>query len=538
MTRKRVSMRKIREVLRLKYDLGLSDRLVGRAVKLARSTIADYVRRATTAGLSWPLPPELDDLQLEALLFGERYQAPKPADDLPDWAAVDKELRRKGVTRLLLWEEYRRHHPTGLQYATFNEQYRKWKATQGLSMRQHHRAGEKLFVDYAGLTLPITASRTGEVSPGQVFVATLGASDYTYVEVTRTQGVTNWLGAQVRALLFFGGVPEIIVPDNLKAGVTQASPYAPELNRSYLEFAEHYGVAIIPARVRKPKDKALVEVHVQIVERRILAPLRDRVFFSISEANEAVWLLLKDVNTQPFQKRAGSRWSLFTEVDQPALRPLPSHPYEVASWKTATVGLDYHVEVQGHYYSVPYRHAKAKVDVRLTPGLVEIFCAGTRIAAHGRVADTVHTRHRHTTVADHMPPAHQQYGDWNSGRLLGQAQRVGEATTTVIETMLAGRRHPEQSFRSCLGVLRLGKAYGEARLEAACVRAVSLKAFSYRSIESILKHRLDEVALEQGEPAPLVADHANVRGPAYYDAQPSQPGSETAELLAFDPLLN
>ena len=508
-------MRKIREVLRLKLELKLSDRLIGQSVRLARSTVQDYVARANQAGLTWPLPPELDDVQLEALLFRTREQAAVSPAHQPDWAALDRELRRKGVTRQLLWEEYRRQHPDGWQYATFNENYRKWKATTGLSMRQTHRAGEKLFVDYAGLTLPLTDPRSGDVLAGQVFVATLGASDYTYAEVTRSQGLHDWIESHIRALNFFGGVPEIIVPDNLKAGVTHASRYEPELNRTYQEFAQHYDMAVIPARVRKPKDKALVEVHVQIVERRILAPLRDRVFFSLPEANEAVRELLDTLNEQPFQKRPGSRRSEFEALDQPVLRPLPTQPFEVAEWKQTTVGLDYHVTVQGHAYSVPHQYAKTRVDVRLTTRLVEIYRSGQRIAVHHRVFGESTAAPRHTTLSDHMPAHHRHYRDISQEQLIQQAQNIGEFTAALVSAIFDGDKHPEQKKRSVAGLLCLHREYGE-RLEAACRRALALQAHSLQSVTSILKHRLDEAELP-GIPLELpVAQHSNLRGPGYF----------------------
>ena len=466
MTKKRVTMRNIREVLRLKLDLGYSDRRVSRSVRVARSTVQKYVQRAQEAGLTWPLPPDLDDLQLEARLFGPRDRTTAGAAIQPDWAQLDRELHRKGVTRRLLWEEHRRQHPDSVQYSTFAEQYRVWKSTTGLSMRQVHRAGEKLFVDYAGLTLAITDPRTGVVHPGQVFVATLGASDYTYVEVTRTQSSEDWLSSHVRALAFFGGVPEMIVPDNLKTGVSHPSRYEPELNRAYAEFAEYYGVAIIPARVRKPKDKALVEVHVQIAERSLLAPLRDQVYFSVAAANEALWGPLRELNLQPFQKRRGSRFELFIELDQPALRPLPAQPFEIATWKRTTVGLDYHVELAGHHYSVPYRHAKTSVDLRLTPHLVEVFLNSVRIAVHHRVLDPASTHARQTTLKEHMPPHHQRVGEWTPQRLRTRAEELGPGTVQLVEALLTASRHPEQCQRSCQGLFKLAQAYGNERLEA------------------------------------------------------------------------
>jgi len=521
-------MRKIREVLRLKLDLKLSDRLVAQSVSLSRSTVQDYVARALQAGLSWPLSPELDDVQLEALLFRTYQQAAVSPAHQPDWPALDRELRRKGVTHQLLWEEYRRHHPDGWQYATFNENYRKWKATTGLVMRQTHRAGEKLFVDYAGLTLPLTDPRSGKVSVGQIFVATLGASEYTYAEVTRTQGIQDWIGSHIRALEFFGGVPEVIVPDNLKAGVQHASRYEPELNRTYQEFAQHYDVAVIPARVRKPKDKALVEVHVQIVERRILAPLRDRVFFSLPEVNEAVWALLGDLNQQSFQKRPGSRRSEFELLDQPVLRPLPGHPFEIAEWKQTTVGLDYHVVVQGHAYSVPHQHAKTRVDVRLTPRLIEIYRSGQRIAVHHRVIAQPPFSQQQTTIPDHMPAHHRHYREMSQEHLVQQAQTIGEATTALVRAIFDGDKHPEQKKRVVTGLLRLHREYGK-RLEAACRRALYLQAHSLQSVTSILKHRLDEAELPTAPVELPVAEHSNLRGPTYF-AEGDEP--------EFDPHLN
>ena len=537
MTKKRVTMRKIREVLRLKFDLHFSDRDTGRSVKVARSTVQEYVRRARQAGLTWPLSAELTDLQLEVLLFQKPDEVTSRARAEPNWAYIDQELHRKGMTRQLLWEEHHRQHPESVQYATFARNYRAWKGTVGLSMRQVHRAGEALFVDYAGLTLAITDPKTGVVHPGQVFVATLGASDYTYAEVTRTQSSEDWLSSHVRALAFFGGVPETIVPDNLKAGVTHPSRYEPDLNRAYAEFAEYYGVAVLPARVRRPKDKALVEVHVQIIERRLLAPLRDQVYFSVVAANEALRPLLLELNLKPFQKRPGSRFELFTELDQPALRPLPVQPFEIASWKRTTVGLDYHVELAGHHYSVPYRHAKTSVDLRLTPNLVEVFLNSVRIAVHHRVLDRSSTHARQTTLKEHMPPHHQRVGEWTPQRLRTRAGEVGPGTAQLVESLLTAGRHPEQGQRSCQGLFKLAQAYGTERLEAACCRAVFLQAFSYRSVESILKHHLDELPLAPEDPAPRVADHANVRGPAYYRQEPTENPMTLADH-DFDPSLN
>lgn len=510
-------MRKIREVLRLRHELGLSERDVAASCRVARSTVGDYVHRARAAGLTWPLPPDLDDTALEARLFKVLDRVPADAAfPQPDWAEVDKQLRRKGVTRLLLWREYRAANPDGMKYTTFTERYRTWSGTQGVSMHQTHHAGERLFVDYAGLTLPITDPSSGVQHDGQVFVATLGASGYTYVEVTRSQSVQDWLGSHIRALTFFGGAPRVIVPDNLKTGVKHPGFYEPELNRAYADFAQHYGLAVIPARVRKPKDKAKVEVHVQIVEREILAVLRDRTFFSLPEANEAIWALLQGVNTRPYQKRPDSRAQLFDELDRPELRPLPATPFEIAAWKKARVGVDYHIEIDGHYYSVPHQHAKASVDVRITPRTVEVFKEGLRIAAHPRPIGPGQARGRHTTTPDHMPEAHRKHGEWSSARLLHWASQVGDHTLEFIEALIQARPHPEQGYRASLGVLRLTREYGEARLDAACRRALSLGALSFRSVQSILRNKLDAAPVEAEVESVKPATHANVRGAAYY----------------------
>lgn len=364
MPRKRVAMRKIKEILRLKHACGLSERQIAESCRIGKTTVGEYLQRAEAANLSWPLPTELDEVALEARLFA--CPLPPPSRPLPDWAEVQRELKRKGVTRLLLWQEYKEKHPEGVAYPTFTVRYRQWAGTCDVVMRQEHKAGEKLFVDYTGMTLPITDPGTGELSEAQVFVAVLGASNYSYAEVTLSQNLENWLASHRRALEFFGGVPELVVPDNLKVGVKSPCYYEPDINPSYAELASHYGFAVLPARVRKPRDKAKVENGVLVVERRILAVLRNHTFFTLGEANEAVSAELSKLNEQPFQKLPGSRKSLFLELDKPALRPLPQERFTLATWKKARVNIDYHIEIGGHYYSVPYRYARQQVEVRLT----------------------------------------------------------------------------------------------------------------------------------------------------------------------------
>ena len=384
-------------------------------------------------------------------------------------------------------------------------------------MRQTHKAGEKLFVDYAGMRMQVVDRATGEERDVQVFVATLGASDYTYAEATWTQGLEDWIGSHVRALSFFGGCPEILVPDNLKSGVTTAHRYEPALNRSYSEMARHYDIAIIPARPARPRDKALVETHVQIVERRVLASLRNRVFLSLEELNLAMVPLMEAVNNRPFQKLPGTRRQLFLELEQNELRPLPVEPYEFAVWKRARVGLDYHVSVERCFYSVPYTLLKQEVDVRLTSRVVEIFLRGKRVASHVRCAQGK----GHVTTPDHMPTAHQQYLEWTPERLVRWGLKNGPSTSQVMEKIMGQRAHPQQGFRSCLGVMRLAKEFGDERLEAACQRALAIHSPSYKSIQSILKSKLDQaklpgeqLALTESNSVPL--DHPNIRGADYY----------------------
>jgi len=512
-----VPMRKIREVLRLCWESGWSERAAARSLALSRSTVGKYLARARVAGLSWPLPEDLDDAALERRLFPEVPVLGPEERFVPDWAEVHRERARKGVTLQLLWEEYKQAHPDGYQYSRFSDLYRAWRSELDLPMRQTHKAGEKLFVDYCGQTLPITDKATGRVREAQVFVAVLGASNYTFAEATWTQSLPEWIMAHVHAFAHLQGVPTFLIPDNLRAGVTLAHRYEPELNRSYQALAEHYGCAILPARVRRPKDKAKVEKGVQDVEHRILAALRHRTFFSLAEANEAIARLLVEHNERPFQKMPGSRRTLFEALDKPALKPLPDQAYEYAEWRKARVNIDYHVAVEGHYYSVPYALVRKEVEVRLTATVVEIFHKGQRVASHFRS----HRPGQHTTVTGHMPKSHQHHLEWTPERLIQWAQKTGGETARAVETILAARPHPQQGFRSCLGLMRLGKEYGPERLEAACARALALNAVSYRSVESILKKELDKRPLPEKTPPAPALDHDNIRGAGYYEKEVS-----------------
>ncbi|MCC7390193.1 MAG: IS21 family transposase [Phycisphaerales bacterium] len=513
MPRPRAAMRKIREALRLCLAEGLSPRQAGIATGLPRSTVRRYVVRAVEVGLGWPLPPELDDRALEERLSGRA--APPPADQrtVPDWAVVHRELRRKGVTLQLLWTEYRAGCPDGFGYTWFTERYRAYAGRLDLVLRGDHRAGEKAFIDFAGQTIPITDPHTGEIWGAQLFVAVLGASNHTYAEALESQELPHWLGAHVRAFESWGGAPAILVPDNLRAGVTKAHRYEPVINPSYAELAAHYGTAVIPARPYKPRDKAKVEAGVLVAERWILAALRNRTFFSLAEANRAIAERVAWLNDRPFKKLEGSRSSLFAELDRPALRPLPATPYEYAVWKAAKVSIDYHVELDRHYYSVPYSLTGERVDIRASARTVEVYARGRRVASHPRSGAIG----RHTTTPAHMPESHRRHLEWTPGRLVAWGEQTGPATGALMAAVLASRPHPEQGFRSCLGILRLGRRHGEARLEAACARALAVGALSYRSVDSILRSGLERAPMPEPPPVRATRTHANVRGPAAYE---------------------
>jgi transposase len=517
MPRKKLSMRKIKEVARLK-GAGLSLRQISNSCNIPRSTVGDYLDRLEVAGLSWPLPADLSEEELDARLFRwPQVRGRDAAVPLPDWALVDKEMRRKGVTLNLLWQEYRETHLDGYGYSQYCVLYRGWKQTLDVSMRQTHRAGEKLFVDYAGMTMPVVDPKSGETYATQVFVAALGASQYLYAEATRTQQLSDWIGSHVRTFEYLDGVTEIVVPDNLKSGVTKACRYEPDVNPTYANMASYYGIAVIPARPKKPKDKAKVESGVQIVERQILARLRDRTFFSLAELNRAIRELLVTVNKRPFQKLDASRRELFEELDQPALKPLPSRRYEYGEFFQPTVNIDYHVEVLGHYYSVPFDLKGQKVDVRLSARMFEALHRGKRVASHVRD----NRKGRYTTDPSHMPKAHRKHLEWSPSRIIQWAGTIGPHCAQAAEQIIKSRPHPEQGYRSCLGIMRLSKGYSASRVEAACHRALALDVCCYQSIKSILKTGKDSDPLPGDGAALMSCDrhHQNVRGKDYYRTQ-------------------
>lgn len=510
MARKRLSMKRVKEVLRLKEE-GLSLRQIAAACGLTHPTVAAYLRRAAEVGLAWPLPDGLGDEKLKGLLFGAPA-APAPERPIPDWAQLHQELGRKGVTLRLLWQEYRLAEPQGYGYSRFCELYQAWRGQLDVVMRQSHRPGEKVFVDYAGQTAEVIDPGSGEIREAQVFVGTLGASNLTYAEATWTQGLADWLGSHRRMFEYFDGVPEVLVPDNLRTGVNRAHRYDPEINPSYQEMANHYGIAVVPTRVRRPRDKAKVEAGVLGVERWLLAPLRHRQFFSLGELNTALAEQLERYNERPFQELPGCRRSRFEQLERAALKPLPETPYEFAQWKKARVHLDAHVAVEKHHYSVPYPLLRKEVDVRLTDRTVEFFHQGRRVASHRRNVKPG----GFTTLKAHLPEAHRRMGEWSVERLVRWAARFGPATEHYITAVIASRPHPQQAFRACLGMLRLGDSYGAERMEAACARAQGIGAFRYQSLASILKHGLDRQPLPEQADLPLPQNHTNLRGPDYY----------------------
>ena len=507
---KRLPMRKIRDAMRLRAN-GFSTRKIAASLGVSQSTASEYVKRLERTGLSWPLPDDLTDAELERRLFHPAGGETRVVRSQPDWPGVHRELRRKGVTLSLLWEEHRAVHPDGYGYSRFCELYRRWERRLTPTMRQHHVAGERMFVDYAGTTLEVIDPATGEVREAQLFVAALGASNYTYAEATWTQSLSDWIGAHCRALSYFGGVPGQIVSDNLKAGVTKACFYEPAVNRTYADMAAHYDTAVVPARPRKPRDKAKVEVAVQIAERWIVARLRNRRVFSLSELNKAIRDLPDRLNHCVTRHLGASRRALFDELERSALKPLPQVPYVYAEWRQRAVGLDYHVEVDKHYYSAPYTLLREQVWVRVTARTVEIFHRGARVAAHARTS----SNRQHTTLRDHMPSSHRRYANWTPQKLRRQAARIGPGTATLVEVILRERTHPEQGFRSCLGILRLARTHGRSRLDAACMRALEIGARSYTSVNSILRNNLDRRRPDDAADGPAIS-HPNIRGAGYF----------------------
>jgi transposase len=506
-------MRSVREVLRQKLVLKKSHREVARSLGLSAGAVGSVMVRAAELGLDWAAVEALAEDELEQRLYGPRLAAGAQRP-LPDPVYIHQERKKTGVTLELLHLEYLEQHPDGYRYTQFCEVYREWLKKHRLSMRQVHRGGEKLFVDYSGKRPHIVDPETGVVTDVELFLAVLGASNYTYVEATETQRGPDWMASHARAHTFIGGVPGAWVPDQLKSGVTNPCRYEPGVQRTYEEMARHYGTVVLPARPAHARDKAKVESGVLVAQRWILARLRNQTFFSLCELNERIGELLEELNNRKMRLYGASRRELFEKLDQPALRPLPSQPFIYAEWKRVRVNIDYHVEVDHHFYSAPHELIHEQLEARFTATTVELFRSGVRVASHARS----YVRGKHTAQAEHMPKAHQKHLEWTPSRITHWAGTIGPQTKDLVASILADRPHPEMGYRSCLGILRLAKQYGNERLEAAAARAVAVRARSYRHVESILKNGLDRLAL----PAPSTTtapavQHENVRGRDYYN---------------------
>jgi len=507
-------MRKIHEILRLHFEQKLGQRQIARSANVSQSTVHEYLARMNAAGLRWPLNEEWDEDRLEQALFPPGQAAPKvPRRVQPDFVHVRQQIEQhRDLTVELLWEEYREQHPDGYCYSRFCKLYRRWKKHQDVVLRQDHRPGEKLFLDWAGATIPIH-HRDGSVTQAPLFVSALGVSSYTYAEAVTDQQMANWLKVQMNALEFYDGCPQLLIPDNTKTGVRRACIYEPDLNPTYQEFAIHYRVAVMPTRPRKPRDKAKVESAVQVVQRWIVMRLRQRRFFSVREINEAIRELLTYLNNRPFRKRRDEcRRSLFVKIDRPALQPLPAERYDLSQWSQARVNIDYHVAYDGNWYSVPYSLTGEQVEVRSTPTTVEIFHRGQRVASHLRSRE----RNKPVTQNEHRPKSHQAHLEWPPSRMVDWAAKVGANTAQLVQRMLDGKPHPEMGYRACLGIIRLAQKYSPARMECAAERAVLTGAISYKSVKSILRNGLDSQPPAM-PPAPRPSpDHENLRGPEYF----------------------
>jgi transposase len=503
----------------LKYEAGLTHRAIAVACTVGLGTVSSVLTRAKAAGLTWPLPDDLDDAALEARLFARPADQGPRAQALPAWSALHQELKRPGVTLQLLWTEYRAADPTGYAYSHFCDRYRRWARALKPSMRQIHRAGEKLFVDFSGKRPSLVDATTGALVPVELFVGVLGASGLIYAEATRSQALPCWVGAHVHMMEYVGGSCAIWVPDNLKSGVTTANYYEPEINRTYADLASHYGAVVVPARAAHPQDKPKVEVSVQIAQRWILAVLRQRIFFTLADLNIAIRTCLDTINDRPMQVLGVSRRVLFEQLDRPALRPLPSHRYELATWKPCRVNIDYHVEVEHNWYSVPYQLIHERVEARTTHTTVEVLFKGRRVASHGRR----NGRHQYATDPAHMPRSHRAHAEWTPSRLIGWAEQTGPATGRLVAGILERRPHPEQGYRACLGLMRLGRVHGMDRLDAACARAEQLRSYRFRTVEHILTHQQDRLPLDELGPARPALTHENLRGASYYEEAYADP---------------
>lgn len=509
--RKKISMKKIRELLRLVHE-GLSQRKAASCACISRTSAQRILLKAASRNLSWPLDEKYTDEILNDLLFKKEELENTHNKINPDWAEVQKELLKKGLTLKLLWTEYREESPNGYQYTQYCEMFRRWKKSHRLTMRQTHVAGEKSFIDFSGNTVPYIDRLTGEFKKSEIFLSVLGGSSYTFAYAVPDQTSQSWIHAHIKAFEFFGGTTKILIPDNLKSGVKKACRYEPDLNPLYRDFAQHYGVAIVPARVRKPKDKSKVEVAVQVAERWILARLRKITFYSVAEINEAIIPFLKLMNEKVMKHIGSSRKDLYEKYEKPILGKLPQEPFEIYIWKKAKVNIDYHVEFERHYYSVPYSFIHKEVEIRVTKDMVEIYNSNKKIITHKRS----YLLGKHTTITEHMPSQHQKHAEWTPQRMLGWAESVGPCVKECFDIIINKSAHPEQGFRACLGILRLGKVYNNKRLEDACLRSITYGHVSYKTVKNILANNLDKIKIQKREEEPTDLQHENIRGASYY----------------------
>ena len=507
----RISMRKLREILRLRLNGELSMRQIRDSLRLSLGAVQKVISKAEELDLNWQAIEQLDDQQLASRFYPESDTRMSGQRQLPDWAEVSQELKNQGVTKHLLWEEYTQQFPNrSYSYPQYCFLFQEWLKKQKRSMRQIHKAGEKLFVDYAGQTIPIVNSSTGEMRFAQIFVAVLGASNYIYSEATWSQKLPDWIGSHVRAFTFFGGVPKLVVPDNLKSAVSKACRYDPDVNPAYQQLAAHYGTAIVPARPYKPKDKAKAEVSVQVIERWILARLRHHTFFSLAELNQCISALLNDVNNKSFKQLKGTRQQWFESIDRPALQPLPKQAYHYTDIKHVKVNVDYHIQYDNHLYSVPHHLVGEKLELHAKDQLIELYFHNKRI--------TSHVRKYHpgmTTQPEHMPTRHEKHLQWTPGRLMNWAKDLGDDVLRWVQALLKQKQHEEQAYRSCLGLLNLSQSYPPERLNMACAIANQHSLYRLKQVKQILLSNQDKLIAEQQTktPIPLPQSHENIRGP-------------------------
>jgi len=520
MAAERLDMGKLRQILRLRYFAGIeSSRTIAKSLRCGKTTVNEYLAKAREAGITrWEELDPLDHNELRKrlgleLTFETHKQPSKP---LPDWMTIHEELRNRDVTLALLWTEYRDEHPDGYQYTQFAEYYRRWRGKLALVMRQTHPPGKKGFIDFCD-GIPITDRNTGEKTPTQLFVGAMGASSYTFARATHSQKLPEWVDVNKKFLEFLGGVPAILVPDNLKSGVKSPCRYEPEINATYEEMAEHYGTAIIPARVRHPRDKAIAENAVLQAQRWIIAVLRKRTFYNLAEINHAIETeCLPKLNNKPMRGYGKSRRELFLTIDKPALKPLPQTPYEYAEWKKVRLGLDYHIRYDDHFYSAPYQLYREELMARATIRTLEIFFKGKRVASHLRSS----VKFGKTTLKEHMPSHHRAYAEWTPERIMNWASTVGQSVAKVVDKMLEERAHPEQAYQAAIGLIKLADIYGKDRVEKAATKALMIASPRFKTIKTMLQNKMEEVDLNTPTVEPdgqlLLIAQENVRGGGYY----------------------